>query len=146
LWDAWLLAVAVGMTALGVFMALFNRSALFAGFDAHIDPVFWGAGPIDPAAGEFQGWAYGVWGATVAGFGLLAAWVVRGPFRARLRWGRDALAASLAVWFLLDTSISAAYGVWLNVAFNCAVLAALTVPLAATWKSFASAGGSNSLG
>lgn len=135
-WDLWLLAVAVGMAAFGVFMALLNRSILFSGFDARIDPIFWGGVPPDPAARSFQGWAYGVWGATVAGLGALAAFLVRGPYRRRRRWSRDALTAAIALWFILDTGVSAAYGVWFNAVFNCAVLAALAVPLAVTWREF----------
>lgn len=79
---------------------------------------------------------YGVWGATVAGFGLLAAFIVRRPHRQRQRWGRDALAASIGLWFVLATGISAADRVWFNVAFDAAILAALAVPLIATWATF----------
>jgi hypothetical protein len=85
---------------------------------------------------EFQGWAYGVWGATVAGLGLLAAFVVRGPFRLRQPWARNALATSILVWYALDTAISAQYGVWFNIGFNTLVLAALLLPLALTWTQF----------
>jgi hypothetical protein len=136
LWDAWLLVVAFGMAAFGVLMALFSRSPLFDGFNSQIDPVFWNTSPIDTSVQTFQGWAYGVWGATVAGFGVLAAFVVRGPYHARQRWARDALVAAIAAWFILDTGVSALYGVWFNVAFNTAVLLALTVPIGVTWREF----------
>jgi hypothetical protein len=128
------------MAAFGVFMALFSRSPVFDGFNSQIDPVFWAGGAIDASASAFQGWAYGVWGATVAGFGVLAAFVVRRPYRARQRWARDALVTAIAVWFILDTGASAFYGVWFNVAFNSVVLIALAVPVGATWTEFAGGG------
>jgi hypothetical protein len=130
------------MAVFGVFMALFNQSPLFDGFNSQIDPVFAlsaveaPSAPIGPSMQSFQGWAYGVWGATVAGFGVLAAFVARVPFRARRRWARDALVAAIAVWFVLDSGLSAMHGVWFNVAFNSAVLIALAVPLGATWREF----------
>jgi hypothetical protein len=149
-WDMWLFVVAVAMAGFGVLMVLFGRSALFDGFNRQIDPVFWPAdAPVaaadlpvaaSPSEGagvrEFQGWAYGVWGATVAGLGLLAAFVVRGPFRLRQPWARNALATSILVWYALDTAISAQYGVWFNIGFNTLVLAALLLPLALTWTQF----------
>jgi hypothetical protein len=135
-WDTWLLAVALAMTAFGILMVLLAPSPLFDGFNQQIEPVFWGEAPVDSAASDLQGWVYGVWGATVAGFGCLATFVVRGPYRERRPWARDALAVSTLLWFALDTGISALYGVWFNVAFNCAVVVALAVPVAATWRQF----------
>jgi hypothetical protein len=142
------------MAAFGVFMALFSRSPVFDGFNSQIDPVFSlsvvprpardgieaPGGAIDASASAFQGWAYGVWGATVAGFGVLAAFVVRRPYRARQRWARDALVTAITLWFILDTGISALSGVWFNVAFNSVVLIALAVPVGATWREFAGGG------
>jgi len=127
--------VALAMTGFGVFMALSSRSSAFDAFNQQIDPVFWPAGP-DSTARDFQQMIYAVWGATVAGFGALAAFVVRHPFRARQRWARDALAVSILLWFVLDTTASAVAGVWFNVVFNTVVLGALAVPMAATWKEF----------
>jgi len=129
------------MAAFGVFMALFSRSPLST-FNSQIDPVFSQSvveapgAAIDASVQSFQVWVYGVWSATAAGFGLLAAFVVRGPYRARQRWARDALVAAIAPWFVLDTDASAVYGVWFNVAFNSAVLLALAVPVGVTWREF----------
>jgi hypothetical protein len=139
LWDAWLMVVALGMTGFGIFMALFNQSLVFDGFNRQIDPVFWGASQTDPAVGQFQGWVYGVWGATVAGFGALAAFVIRGPFRARLPWARSAILTAVGLWFILDTGFSVWHGVWFNVGFNLVVLFSIAIPVVATWREFADA-------
>jgi hypothetical protein len=134
-WDKWILAVAVGMSIFGVLMALFSGTAFFDGFNRRIDAAFWG-GPAEPLLRQFQIWVYGVWGATVAGFGALAAFVAQRPFRLRRRWARDALAVSILLWFVLDTGLSMRYGVWFNVGFNALVAAALGLPLLLTWTSF----------
>lgn len=135
IWDGWLLAVAVAMAAFGVFMAAFNRSAAFDGFNRQINPAFW-EHTIDGSAERFQAWAYGVWGATVAGFGVMAAFIARNPYRARKRWARNAILTAVGLWFILDTGLSAWHDVWFNVGFNLVVLIAIAIPLAATWREF----------
>lgn len=132
--------VAVGMTGFGVMMALFNRSGLFAAFNAGVDPAFWGSGHPDPIATAFQGWVYGAWGATVAGLGWLGFLLIRGPFRRRETWARNALATTLGIWFLLDTGVSLAHGVWLNVAVNLFVMSAFGIPMALSWADFSRRG------
>jgi hypothetical protein len=62
--------------------------------------------------------------------------VTRNAFARRERWARNAIVASLVVWFPLDTIASAAAGVWVNVWFNVAALMALTPPLVATRAAF----------
>lgn len=54
------------------------------------------------------------------------------PFRRRERWAWWALALGTALWFVLDTGISAGHGVGINVAINLTVLVLIGVPLAAT--------------
>ncbi len=89
---------------------------------------------------QYETWVFGVWGATVAGFGLLAAFVAGSAFARRERWVRDGLAAAVIVWYVLDTGASLMGRVWVNVAFNTVVLALLVLPLAFTWKEFGNGG------
>lgn len=136
-WTAWLMVVSFTMAAFGVLMVLFNQTALFAGLLGEIQRAF--SLPGDASAGlvQFQAWVYGVWGATVAGFGVLAALVGGNAFARRERWARDALAGALALWYVLDTAVSLASRVWVNAAFNTIVLAGFVLPLAFTWTLFA---------
>jgi hypothetical protein len=135
-WTAWLMVVSFTMAAFGVLMVLFNQTALFAGLLGEIQRAF--SLPGDASAGlvQFQAWVYGVWGATVAGFGVLAAVVGGNAFARRERWARDALAGALALWYVLDTAASLASRVWVNAAFNTIVLAGFVLPLAFTWSHF----------
>jgi hypothetical protein len=136
-WQTWLTVAAWGMAAFGVLLALFPLSPLFSPLQARLDPVFWPAGVTDPGIQPFQRWIYGAWGATVAGFGLLAAAISRQAFARHERWARNGLAAAVSVWYALDTAISIGSEVWVNAAFNTVVLVLFLLPLAATWRQFA---------
>jgi len=135
-WTTLLLVACFTMMAFGVLMALFGGTRLFAGLNQQVNMAFWPAGTADPGQLQFQNWVYGVWGATVAGFGLLAAFIAGNAFARRQKWGRDALAAALALWYVLDTAISLLSHVWVNAAINTAVLALFIVPLVMTWTQF----------
>lgn len=111
-WTAWLMVVSLTMAVFGILMALLNQTRLFGGLMGEIENVFWPNGGATLGLLQFQEWVLGVWGATVAGFGLLAALVGGNAFGRRERWARDALAAALALWFLLDTALSLASRVW----------------------------------
>ena len=131
-WHRWLLAVSILLVFFGVFMAIFNSTPLFNLFNSQIDPVFWGQDQTSKSMASFQAWVYGVLGATVAGWGICMAFIVYHPYRRRERWAWWALTAGIVVWYLIDTSISLAYGVVFNAGFNTLLLLLAGVPLLAT--------------
>jgi hypothetical protein len=139
-WHKWLLVVSLMIAAFGVMMALLSGTPLFDLFNNQIDPAFWGASAsaalVGEAARRFQQWLYGVWGATVAGWGITLAYVARYPFRRKERWVWNGLVAGLLVWFVLDTALSALYGVYFNVAFNVALIVLAGLPVVFTRKEF----------
>ena len=122
-WQKWLLGVAILLVAFGTILAVFPQSrALDLAFNSHIDPVFWGQGNLPPEAAMFQSWIYGVLGAVVAGWGILLAFVVHHPFKERRKWAWNGLATGIAVWFVLDTTLSVTHHVFFNAGFNTLVL------------------------
>lgn len=135
-WQRWLLIVAIFVTLFGVFMALFNSTPLFKLFNDRIDPVFWGSQDPSTSALIFRTWVYGVWGATVAGWGLTLAFLAHHSYKRRERWARSALILGLALWYLLDTGFSINFGVYFNAMFNTLLLLLAGLPLAFTWKEF----------
>ena len=136
LWDRWLLVVGWVVVLFGLLLAVFNRSApMDLLFHDQIDPAFWPDAP-PPAALSFRTWAYAVLGATMAGWGLLVVALANNPFARRERWARNALAASLGLWFVVDTSLSLAAGVAFNAAFNTLFLLMVAAPVVATWRDF----------
>jgi hypothetical protein len=130
-WQRWLMVLGVLITVFGVAMALFNATPVFGLFNSRIDPVFWGGSGAPAQAVAFRGWVYGAWGATVAGWGLLMVFVANHAIRARARWAWTGLTAAISLWYLFDTGMSAAYGVWFNVLFNSVILILAAVPLVA---------------
>ena len=130
LWIGWLWVASLGLVLFGLAMALLNRTPVFAVFNRAIDPRFWPAG-IPQGAASFQGWVYGAWGATVAGWGITTAFVARFALPRRLPWAWWALVTGIGVWFVIDTALSVLAGVWVNVGLNAFLLAVFAIPLAA---------------
>ncbi|HEX2542027.1 MAG TPA: hypothetical protein VHM00_13200 [Caldimonas sp.] len=88
-----------------------------------------------PEAVRYASFLHGVIGAVMVGWAVLLLLIVRGPLAAGSPWAWQAVAASLAAWFLPGTLFSAASGVWRNVALNVLFMAAFAVPLAATVRA-----------
>jgi len=136
-WHRWLLGVSLYIVAFGFVLAVFPQSPLIDWcINAQVDPVFWQTAAMPEVAARFQAWVYGVLGATVAGWGVLMTFIVRIPFKRREPWAWKGLAGSFAVWYLIDTSLSAVYGVFFNVLFNTVLLLLVAVPLAFTRRAF----------
>lgn len=135
-WQKWLFFVSLGITIFGLFMALFNQTVLFNLFNQQIDPVFWDSDQIPAGVNPFQGWLYGVWGATIAGWGIFLLFIAQFPFKRGEKWARNCLALGLGIWFVLDTMISWQYGVYFNVIFNIIVALATGIPIFSTWTTF----------
>ena len=128
-WKTWLLLVAIAITLFGIFMSLFNGTALFAPFDANINPVFWGQAPLPESTIQFQRWVFGAWGATVGGWGVLLIYVAAYPIRRKEPWAWKSIMAGLVVWFVLDTSLSLLHKVYFNAAFNFLIFLLAVTPL-----------------
>jgi len=136
LWQKWLLIVCIFISVFGVLIAFLSGTPLFSIFNRQIDPAFWGVNAADAVAGRFQQWLYGVWGATIAGWGIVMSCVVHRPFKNKERWAWNALALGILVWFVLDTGLSIIHKVYFNVAFNTTLLVLAGLPMAFTISEF----------
>ena len=135
-WQRWLFVVGILIAVFGILMAFLGGTSLFDVFNRQIDPVFWSASALEEGARGFQGWIYGVWGATIAGWGIFVAFIAHYPFRNRERWAWNCLVAGILVWFVLDTSLSIFHKVYFNAAFNTALLLLAMLPIILTRKYF----------
>jgi hypothetical protein len=133
-WCRWLWIASLVLIVFGIAMALLNRTIAFSTMNRSIDPVFWPAGLPD-AVTAFQGWVYGAWGATVIGWGVMTAALVRFAFPRREAWAWWAMVAGIGAWYVVDTAISAAHGVWVNVVLNTVLMVMFGIPLAATCRA-----------
>ncbi len=136
-WQKWLFVVSLVVAVFGIAMALLSGTPLFDLFNRQIDPAFWGTSTVGDGARQFRQWVYGVWGATIAGWGIFMAFLARYPFKRQEPWSWNCLVLGLLVWFVLDTWLSAAYQVYFNVAFNVVLLVLAGLPAVFTRKAFA---------
>ncbi len=131
----WLLVLGSAMALAGTAMVLIAGTPLFAVAGRLLDRPFWGGGP-DETTRRFQAWACSVTFATMAGWGLCLAFIAANAFATRQSWAWWAIAASVAVWYPLDTGRSLFHGVYVNALLNTALLLAVAVPLAFTFGEF----------
>jgi hypothetical protein len=135
-WQRWLFIFSLVVVLFGMGMALLNRTLLFAVFDAQVNPVFWQNSLLSSGISEFQGWVYGVLGATMAGWGVFLAFVAHYPYKQRERWAWNALALGLSLWYVTDTALSLYFGVVFNVIFNTLIFVLAALPLGFTRRQF----------
>jgi hypothetical protein len=137
-WQRWLFIFSLIVVIFGMGMATLNRTPLFAIFDSQVNPVFWSTNSLPVDVDSFQGWAYGVLGATMAGWGVFLAFIAHYPFRNRERWAWNALLIGLSLWYLADTALSLSFGVVFNAIFNTAIFILAMLPLFFTRQEFLS--------
>jgi hypothetical protein len=135
-WDRWLLAVCLGGTLLGLALPLVVDRAPFAPWREGVEARFLRGIPFAEVAGPWRAFVAALGGA-IAGKLLLCALLAARPFRERRRWARNAIAASLGVWFFADSLGSALQGAWFNIYLvNLPFGALMLAPLIATWGQF----------
>ncbi|MCE9522663.1 MAG: hypothetical protein K8S25_09555 [Alphaproteobacteria bacterium] len=135
IWRGWLLAVAGGVIALSLVLLLAPSAGGFL-FDAiYLATLTPQTDYSPPAVAQIQ-FTSGVLGAVMIGWMVVIILLVQGPFRRGERFGWDAIAASVGVWFAVDTSFSLVHDVVGNVVLNLLVAAGFAVPLVATYGRF----------
>ena len=135
-WQRWLLGLSLVIIVFGLGMAVLNSTPLFEPLNHQVDPVFWGSQPIPEAAEAFRGWVYGVMGATMMGWGVFFAFLVKYPLARKEKWAWVCMVSGLLAWYVVDTSISAYFQVYFNVLFNSLLLVAAVLPLFLICKAF----------
>ena len=135
-WQRWLFIFSLIVIIFGLGMALLNRTPLFAVFDARVNPAFWETGTLPAGVDLFQGWLYGVLGATMAGWGVFLTFIAQVPFRNRERWAWNALLLGLSLWYVIDTAISLYFSVVFNAVFNTVIFILALLPLLFTSRDF----------
>jgi hypothetical protein len=91
---------------------------------------------FDEQAARYIRFAHSVVGAVMAGWGVSFLGLLYGPFRNGSRNGWITLAASVTVWFGLDTTVSILLGFWQNAVLNFIIADLYAIPLAATYRWF----------
>lgn len=134
-WLKWMVLSSWIIIASGMAMVLLPdvMNGFFSQLFFFIPDRFTGFGAEAEAYVTFT---HGVVGAVMAGWGVSLMAVLYGPFRNGNRDGWIAIASSVTVWFILDTTLSLVHGFWQNALLNLAILQLYAIPLAATRRSF----------
>ena len=124
-WDRLLVAGVVTVVLLGLAMLLAAGPSAGA-FDVLL---FGGDGPVpDGAARDYLELVLRVLGAVLVGWAVLLAWLAA-RLRRREPWAWRAIVASLATWYVLDSTASLLSGFAANALVNTALALVLAVPL-----------------
>jgi|GEM_PF-238335 hypothetical protein len=135
-WQRWLFTIGLVIVVFGVLMVCLSGTPLFNVFNNQINPAFWGSDPPSVSIQRFQQWVYGVWGATIAGWGVTISFVAKHAFKTQEPWSWRSLVTSILAWFVLDTLVSVVLGVYFNVVFNTVLLILVGLPIAFTSGTF----------
>jgi hypothetical protein len=130
-WADNLLAIVI--VAVGIYAGGLVLVGRFIG-DEVFGPLGFGPGSGGINGGEahdYTTFIFGVLGAVIMGWMVLAFIVARGPLRRRQPWAWGAVAASIGVWFVADTGFSIVVGQDEHALFNVGFLVAIAVPLIA---------------
>ncbi len=135
LWLRWLQA-AVGATILfGLAMALLPEITR-QGFGLILYGEAGAVAGFGPEVQPYLRLSHAVMGSLMVGWGLALWLVVQGPFRRGDRLGWNVLAISQVGWYVPDTAVSIATGLWPNAVLNTVFALAYAVPLLATRSLF----------
>lgn len=134
-WSSWLQTSLWSYALTGALLLFFDHRAVpfLAG---SINERFFGQETMPLELEPYHRFLYGVIGAFLMGWAIGLAMIVRHGFRSRLPWAWTTVAASIAVWFLVDTGVSVWHGAWINAALNCVGGFFLGLPLLMTRSGF----------
>lgn len=135
-WDRWLLLASGAMVLVGLLLAFFPDGPLWAYHTEALAGALFG-GVLPEEAAVVRRFLMGPLGGTIAGYFVLQAFIVLGPFRRREPWAWWAITGALVLWFVVDSSMSllhgAAFNVWM---VNVGTLVLVGLPLALTAPAF----------
>ncbi|RMD97916.1 MAG: hypothetical protein D6814_08585 [Calditrichaeota bacterium] len=134
-WRKWLFVVAIALMFMGLAMVGLSLLPGILPGDPFIAAFWRGQAPPFEAARLYH-WLIGVWGATIAGWGLVLAFLVQVPVRRKEKWAWQCLLSAVLVWYPLDTFLSLHFGVVANAILNTVILGLILSPLALTRRAF----------
>ncbi|HLT35222.1 MAG TPA: hypothetical protein VK034_03030, partial [Enhygromyxa sp.] len=128
-WIALLTGFA-GQIVLGHVIAFGLDGWAFAWHQDRVAAALWGTTEYGAEATAYRAWIQALLGGTMIAWAWTMLAIVAIPLRRRERWAVWCIVISTLHWFVIDTGVSAAHGVGINVAFNVVALASIAIPLA----------------
>ncbi len=144
-WQKWLTWANVMTLIVGLLCAFAGNSFFFDVHNQYSTELYNQGQAFEGDILALKNWLFGIIGATIVGFHLLAIMISENAFKNREPWAFRAIAWALLAWFIIDSSISVFYGAIHNVLLiNLVALALIGLPLIMTRKAFQKAEGNES--
>ena len=112
LYNNWISIVSIGILLFGIMMAFFVEPTIF---------------PVEHSI--IAKLILSVLGATMIGWAITILFVARYAFAHRVPYLLKIILASLVVWYIIDTLLSAYFEAYFNVVLNSIILIAAAIPL-----------------
>jgi hypothetical protein len=144
LWSDVLLWVNYWMLLMGLLVAFAGNSWVFDYHNQGIFEVFNQGKQLSGQVLEMKNWLFGIIGATMIGFNVLAIFIIRFALLKKEIWAWNALFYGIIVWFVVDSAISIYYSAYFNIYWiNLPALLIFLVPLYFIRKAIVKMGPTN---
>ena len=128
-WSGWLKVTMILIVIAGAFLTIFSQFANTFFLNAKIDEVFFSGVLPGEQIELLKNWYTGVVGAVMLGWGFSMLYVVNHPFMQKEQWAWRSIFYPVLVWYILDSGISAYFGVIFNVVINTILFLQIVAPL-----------------
>jgi hypothetical protein len=128
-WLGWLKVTMILMITGGIILVLFSQLVNSYFLNAKIDKVFFNDLIFDENLDSLKNWYTGVTGAVMMGWGFAMLYVVNHPLRRKELWAWRSMFYPVLAWYILDSGISAYYGVVINMVINTVFFLQIMAPL-----------------
>ena len=127
-WLGWLKTTMIILIVLGGVLTFFSHWINTTLLDARIDAVFLNELPGENL-GPLKNWYASILGAIMLGWGFSMFYIIDKPLRQREKWAWRSIFYPVLFWYLLDSGVSAYYGVIFNVIVNTVLFLQVMAPL-----------------
>lgn len=136
-WYLFLFWANILTLVIGLLIAFAGNAFLFDFHNTGTEQVFNEGIALTGDTLRLKNWLFGIIGATMAGFNILAIFILKFAFKERKIWAWNALFVGISVWFLIDSAVSLRFGAAYNVyAVNVPALLSFYIPLGFLRKYF----------
>jgi len=127
-WLGWLKITMIIVIIGGAFLAVIPQFFNIPFLDAQLHNGFFFGG-IPEGVPAFTRWITGVTGAVMLSWGFSMLYVVNHPFRQHEKWAWRSVFYPVLTWYIIDSVVSAHFGVGFNVVVNSILFLQIMAPL-----------------
>jgi hypothetical protein len=128
-WRKYLTIIGFSLIAMGVYIAFFKNTPLFAPFGNLIDPVFWPDKTTTEGTQNFKGFIYSFSGIFVLLWGINFTFISKNTLVRGNKWAWNCLALSTVAWVTVMVPFSICYKVYFNAIADVLFFIITIIPL-----------------